>query len=177
MSHGRLGSLRRIGRTGCFGIGLCVVNFQVFAWLGVRINLSPSLPLGLYVRTSTGTLIEFCPSEPYASFSLLRGYRDSGTCPDGGAPLLKPIVAAAGDDVDFSTAGLTVNGTPLRNTAPLAVDTKGRSLQHWQFGRGKVASGTVWVASSYNARSFDSRYFGPVAESAIRSRLRPVLTF
>jgi conjugative transfer signal peptidase TraF len=177
MSHGRLGNLRCVGRAGLLGIGLCVLTFQVCGWLGLRINFSPSLPSGLYITTPAGTLIEFCPSEPYASLALQRGYRSSGACPDGGAPLLKPVVATAGDQVAFTSRGLMVNGAPLKNTAPLTVDTKGRPLQHWQFGQSRVVSGTVWVASSYNARSFDSRYFGPVVESAVRSRLRSFLTF
>jgi type IV secretory pathway protease TraF len=51
----------------------------------VRVNTSSSLPLALYVRTdgSSAQLIEFCPSEPYASLSRNRGYRVRGfTCPD-----------------------------------------------------------------------------------------------
>jgi type IV secretory pathway protease TraF len=35
----------------------------------------------------------------------------------------------------------------------------------------------VWVASSYNGRSFDSRYFGPVDAVTIRNHVRPLLTF
>jgi type IV secretory pathway protease TraF len=32
------------------------------------------------------------------------------------------------------------------------------------------------VISSFNARSFDSRYFGPVPIASIRCHLRPLLT-
>ena len=39
-----------------------------------------------------------------------------------------------------------------------------------------VTPGTVWVASSYHSRSFDSRYFGPVYTTAIRHRLKALLT-
>ena len=31
--------------------------------------------------------------------------------------------------------------------------------------------------SDYNAQSFDSRYFGPIEETAIESVVTPVLTF
>ena len=64
----------------------------------------------------------------------------------------------------------------LPNTAPLSKDTKGRPLEAWPFGRYVVAPGTVWVASSYHPRSFDSRYFGPISTAAIRHRLKPFLT-
>lgn len=177
MTPGLSPNLKSVGRGALIGITLCVSTFQVCGWLGVRINLSPSLPVGLYITSAAGKLVEFCPSEPFASLSLLRGYRDRGTCADGGAPLLKPVVAVAGDEVAFSPAGLAVNGGRIPNTAPMGTDTKGRQLRHGPFGRFRVAPGTVWVASAYNPRSFDSRYFGPVPISEIRDRVRSLLTF
>lgn len=177
MTLGLSAKLKRVGRGAFIGISLCIAMFQVCGWLGVRINLSPSLPVGLYITSAAGRLVEFCPAEPFASLSLLRGYRDRGACADGGAPLLKPVVAVAGDEVALSPAGLAVNGGRIPNTVPMGTDTKGRQLRHGPFGRFRVAPGTVWVASAYNARSFDSRYFGPVPLSAIRGRVRPLLTF
>jgi len=155
-----------------------VVSFQICGWLGIRINTSPSLPLGLYIATSdhVENLIEFCPSEPFASTALSRGYRDRGSCPDGGAPLLKPIIARRGDVVEFSAKGISVNGKLLPNTQPLVKDTKGRSLRPWPFGSYVVQPDSVWVGSSYNRRSFDSRYFGPVSTGSIRAHLRPLVT-
>ena len=152
--------------------------FQFCGLLGLRINTSPSLPLGLYVVTkeSSANLIEFCPAQPFAALSLDRGYRDHGACLDGGAPLLKPVVAKAGDVVELSGRGICVNGVLLANTAPLSKDTKGRPLESWHFGRFPVAPGTIWVASSYHSRSFDSRYFGPVYTTAIRHRMKAFLT-
>ncbi|HLH01352.1 MAG TPA: conjugative transfer signal peptidase TraF [Bryobacteraceae bacterium] len=164
-------------------IGLrCVIalfiGFQFCDILGLRINASPSLPLGLYVTSSEpgANLVEFCPAEPFASLALSRGYRDPGACSDGGAPLLKPVVARAGDLVEMSTVGIAVNGHLLPNTAPLRRDTKGRALTSWPVGRYTVKPGFVWVASSYSPRSFDSRYFGPVATSSIRDHVKPLLT-
>ncbi len=152
--------------------------FLFCGWLGLRFNTSPSLPLGLYVTTTDGSasLAEFCPAEPFATFSIARGYRDPGACRDGAAPLLKPIVASAGDTVELSAVGISVNGVLLRNTAPLAKDSAGRPLSPWPFGRYLVARDTVWVASTYQPRSFDSRYFGPLSTGIIRHRLKPLLT-
>lgn len=106
----------------------------------------------------------------------MRGYRGSGACRDGAAPLLKPVVAKAGDTVELSARGIAVNGTLLPNTAPLSKDSQSRPLSAWPFGYYVVASDTVWVASTYHARSFDSRYFGPISTAAIRGRLKPFLT-
>jgi conjugative transfer signal peptidase TraF len=166
-----------LGRLAILAAAAATGLFQLCGWFGIRINTSASLPIGFYATMHTdGGLIEFCPAEPFARLSVIRGYRDRGVCPDGAAPLLKPIAARSNDVVDFSAVGFTVNGKLLPNTAPLAVDTKGRPLMHWPFGRFIVAAGTVWVASSYHPGSFDSRYFGPIALSAIRDRVRPLLT-
>ena len=149
------------------------------AWAGLRYNDSPSMPTGLYVRTSSessASLVVFCPAESFAKLSGERGYRSRGNCADGAEPLAKPIAARPGDIVELSALGITVNGRALSNTAPLATDTAGRPLSHWPFGRYVVAPGTVWVASCYSPRSFDSRYFGPVEASQVREHIRPLLT-
>ena len=89
-------------------------------------------------------------------------------------PLLKPIVAVAGDRVVLSSEGMRVNGRLLPKTAPLFHDVAGRSLHPWPFGTYVVEEGVVWVASTYNRGSYDSRYMGPISISQIRARLRPV---
>ena len=158
---------------------IALITAAAFAagFAGVRVNTSSSLPLGLYVRTdrSSEQLIEFCPSEPYASLSRDRGYRVRGfTCPDCAVPLLKPVVARPGDIVKISPAGIAVNGRLLPNTAPLPRDAANRPLQAWPNGIYRVRPGTVWVASTYSRGSYDSRYIGPVEEKSIRGRLRPL---
>lgn len=183
MTTGLLGRLREtrfsaVRRIAIRGLGIIFCAFQICGLLGIRINTSPSLPIGLYRASPdpNANLIEFCPAEPFGSLAASRGYRDRGICGDGAAPLLKPVVANPGDIVKLSDRGIEVNGKLLPNTAPLTADTKGRPLASWKFGRYTVQPGTVWVASSYNRRSFDSRYFGPVPTSSIRERVRPLLT-
>ncbi len=183
MTPGRLVRLkspdrRRAKRIAVLALVTLAVVVMIPTAAGLRVNDSPSLPIGLYVVTSDpdATLVEFCPTAPYASLAAERGYRTKGSCPDGGAPLMKPIVAQAGDSVEVSSSGIVVNGRMLPNSAPLAVDTNGRALRHWPFGEYAVKPGTLWVVSSYNRRSFDSRYFGPITEAQIRHHLRPLLT-
>ena len=148
--------------------------FALFDAAGLRMNTSASLPVGLYIVSPNGGFVEFCPDD--RGLSAQRHYRARGVCSDGAAPLLKPVVAAAGDAVELSARGISVNGVLLPNTAPLSEDSKGRPLGAWPFGRYCVAPGAVWVASSHHPRSFDSRYFGPISTAAIRHRLRPFLT-
>ena len=178
MTVGLSGRLSKILRAALVAIGVAAAVFQLSGSVGLRINTSPSLPLGLYLTTKdfNASLIEFCPVEPFATLAIVRGYRDAGACRDGAAPLLKPVVAKSGDVVELSPRGISVNGALLPNTAPLGTDTKGRHLEAWPSGRYVVTPETVWVASSYHPRSFDSRYFGPLSTSAIRHRLKAFLT-
>ncbi len=178
MTAGLSDKLHAVRRLSLVAAGVAVATFLLGDFFGFRINTSPSLPMGLYMTTADAgaSLIEFCPVEPFATLSIERGYRDPGACRDGAAPLLKPIVAKAGDIVEVSSRGISVNGALLPNTAPLTRDTKGRHLKAWPPGRYRVEPGTVWVASSYHPRSFDSRYFGPLSTAAIRHRLKAFLT-
>jgi conjugative transfer signal peptidase TraF len=163
-------------------VGIAAIAFAapffIFGMAGIRINATPSLPLGFYKETTDGRapLVEFCPQEPYSSFAAGRGYRSIGNCSDGAGPLMKPVVASAGDIVEVSSRGIAVNGVLLINTAARAKDSQGRPMRPWPNGQYRVPAGLVWVASSYNPWSFDSRYFGPIPTSIIRSRLRPFLT-
>jgi len=168
-------------RTIIRGIGVAMLGLSCVvaaaAITGARINTSYSLPLGIYVRTddSHAELIEFCPVQPFAEESKERGYRTRGSaCPDGAVPILKPVVAVAGDQVALSADGMRVNGRLLPKTAPLFRDGAGRSLHPWPFGSYVVEQATVWVASTYNRGSYDSRYMGPIKTAQIRARLRPL---
>jgi len=155
--------------------------FALFGIAGLRINSSASLPAGLYIASSAGTFVEFCPDDH--GLSAERGYRHKplfalwarGVCPDGAAPLLKPVIGKASDEIVLSNSGITVNGKLLPHRAPLAQDSCGRPLTHWPFGRYLDTPGTLWVASSYDPRSYDSRYLGPIPQSAVRARLRTLL--
>lgn len=162
-------------------VGKCLALFvaiRLAELSGLRINTSYSLPMGIYAVTTDprANLIEFCPTGVYSEVSAGRGYRSAGNCPDGAVPLLKPIVAREGDLVELGKDGIAINGTRLPNTAPLRIDRNGRLLDAFPFGRYHVAAGEVWVASSYNRGSFDSRYMGPIQLSMVRSRLRPIWT-
>jgi len=128
-----------------FVVATIVGAFAICSVAGIRINGSPSLPVGLYLVTthSNANLVEFCPTGPLAQLAIARGYRDAGSCPDGGAPLLKPVVARTGDIVEVSAVGLGVNGHLIPNTAPMERDTKNRRLTPWPPGRYIVAQDSV----------------------------------
>lgn len=167
---------RALGALGV-AFGSLALLVMLFVIAGLRINVTPSIPLGLYIQTgrapAPGLVAEFCPAG--MSTEQSRHYRGFGFgCPDRSIPLLKPIVATSGDQVDFSAAGLSVNGRALPNTAPRQIDSKGRYIRPWPSGAYTVEPGKIVVASTYHPLSYDSRYLGPISVHDVRSTLRPL---
>jgi conjugative transfer signal peptidase TraF len=176
---GRAARGRRAPAIEVLGSALLVL---VACWLaGLRLNLTGSLPLGLY-RTvpgplGRGSLVLVCLPPRVAALARIRGYVPrGGVCPGGILPVGKPVLALSGDTITVTAAGLRVNGVPIRNSLALATDHRGRPLPRLAPGPQVVRPGTLWVVSTYARMSFDSRYFGPVALAAVRSYLRPVWT-
>lgn len=149
---------------------------------GVKMNWTPSLPVGLYlVRPlhgvpARGVIVEACLPDQAASFAVARGYVAEGSCPDGSMPVLKPAMAVPGDLVEVGADGVRVNGARVVPPA-LPVDGLGRPLEAIAHGARLVPTDAVWLLSGHEVRSFDSRYFGAVPVTVIRSVAWPLLTF
>ena len=150
---------------------------------GLWINTTDSMPLGLWRQSAgqaerPGDVVLLClPETPTTDLGQSRGYIAPGSCPTGQEVLLKPVAAGAGEVVRVSAAGIAVNGQAIANSAQLAQDSKGRPLPAYPAGTYRVAPGQIWLVSPHNPRSFDSRYFGPVSASVVRSSVRPVWVF
>lgn len=162
---------------GAFGV-LAIAAGSTYA-AGYRVNVSDSLPPGVWqIRPGAparGSIVLACPPDtPLFRAARQAHYIARGFCPGGMAPLLKPVAAVAGDRVVISSAGISVNGSPIPNSARFAVDGSGRFLPNAPDGVSIVPAGQVWLLSSYNKYSFDSRYFGPVAASRVSGVARPV---
>lgn len=148
---------------------------------GLRLNLTGSLPVGLYLASRAapvrGAIVLACLPPTVTAFALERGYVPrGGTCPDGALPVGKPVLAIAGDTVAVTPTALLVNGAPVPNSQALEADRKGRPLPRVAVGRYVVGPGELWVLSSYSRLSFDSRYFGAIQASQVRARLRRLWT-
>jgi len=146
---------------------------------GVRWNPTASVRTGLYVITNDAqaSLVAFCPTGDAATEAIARGYRPrSLQCPDKYAALLKPVAARAGDTVEVGQMGISVNGHLLPNTAAFKIDAKKRPMHVWPNGTYIVQPGTVWVLSTYNKYSYDSRYYGPIQLSTVISHAKPLWT-
>lgn len=161
------------------GFGLAVYGADQ---AGLRFNTTPSLPRGLW-RVSTapdhlaaGTIVNICPPPGRAADTAReRGYIATGSCPGNYEPLIKPIAAVAGDTVDLTPAGVLINGRPIPASPVLAIDTAGRPLPAAP-AHLVVPAGHVWLMSTYNSHSFDSRYFGPVPTALVRGVAVALLT-
>jgi conjugative transfer signal peptidase TraF len=147
---------------------------------GFRWARTPSLPPGIYRLTSNPAdpLVSFCPEGNVSKVSTERHYREEAwTCPDHFAPLLKPIAARSGDVVKVTKNGISVNGLALPNTRSYPYDRQHLPMNPWPEGTYIVQPGTIWVLSTYNSASYDSRYFGPISERLILNHAHPVWQF
>ena len=151
-----------LGLTG--GIALLGVGFTRLTPPPLILNLSASLPRGLYfVRhvptLERGMLVLVQPDKALENLLVTRGYLPAGV------PLLKPVVALTGDWVCVEDTEVSVNGAVLA-TNVADVDSEGRLLPQWGECR-VLAADEVFLLSTHSEQSFDSRYFGPVASQSI----------
>ena len=147
--------------TVCVGVIIYVFLVNV---CGVRFNLTPSAPVGVYIQSKEGSYLDFCPEGEAAQLSAERGYRSRVWfgCEDGRAALLKPIATRPGDIVWLSPDGIQINGHLLPDSAPLAKDRAGRPMKAYPFGLYQASNEAQWVVSAH-PNGFDSRYYGPIA--------------
>lgn len=147
---------------------------------GFRINLTPSEPLGLWRivpldrAAAAGDLVFICPPQTAAMMTAReRGYLRSGTCHGGIAPLIKTVIAIAGQHVEIG-AHVAVDGRPIAFSDLAERDGNGRPMK--PFPGGVVPDESVFLHSSFRS-SYDSRYFGPLPASGILGLAQPVLTY
>lgn len=160
--------------------GLLGVLFAT-GWIGgLRINTTPSEPLGLWrivqITRSIrpGEMVFVCPPDNSAlREARRRGYLRSGLCPGGFGPLIKTVVAVTGQRVAVTDL-VAIDGVPIRNSRIFEKDGQGRSLRHGQSGM--LLPGEVYLHSDFIG-SWDSRYFGPVPESGVLGLAQEVLTY
>mgnify|MGYP003790286987 CR=1 FL=1 len=86
-------------------------------------------------------------------------------------PLLKRIGAVAPQEVCIVGRSVRIDGVLV--AAALAADRFGRPLPSWQQCR-RLEPGELFLLSTLNPASFDSRYFGPVSASTVIGVAHPV---
>jgi conjugative transfer signal peptidase TraF len=145
--------------------GLILATVVSTRW--VRLNLSPSVPCGLYRLTAIhapltrGTLVVLpVPAR-------VRPWQAAWV------PLLKPIAGVAGDVVCHTEHTLFVHGTDF---GPVYQVAHGQPLPQIAEGCLRVQEGDVFLASPA-PKSLDSRYFGPVPVTSLTALAIPLLTW
>jgi len=145
-----------------------------------RVNLTPSEPLGLWRvvpldrPVAVNDLVFICPpTTAEMREARTRGYLRSGFCPGGVAPLIKTVIAVAGQRVDIG-ASVSVDGQEVSSSKLALRDGTGRPLS--RFLSSTVPPGYVFLHSAFPG-SYDSRYFGPVPASGMLGLAQEVFTY
>ncbi|ARS66171.1 conjugative transfer signal peptidase TraF [Sinorhizobium meliloti] len=170
------GAAFMLGATALFASAVFAAGFGA----GLRVNTTPSESLGLWQieplsrSAVVGDLVFVCmPDSAARTEGKARGYLRWGLCPGGTGPLIKQVVAIAGQQVAIGRS-VSIDGTVLGNSRLVERDGRGRSLH--PYSSGIVPPGRVFLHSSFPG-SWDSRYFGPVPASGILGIAREVLTY
>jgi conjugative transfer signal peptidase TraF len=136
------------------------------------VNTTASEPLGIYwvVPATTlhkGDYVIFAIPKEAEQYVYGRNWAPIGM------PLLKNVGAVEGDQYTLTEDTFSINGQRI---GPIAVeDSDGLPLPHLDKGEHVVAEGKFLGTSSYNERSFDSRYMGEIPIENIKAKVVPVL--
>lgn len=163
----------------CAFFGVCAAVFPMLHVSATRwvYNLSDSVPQGWYRIELAGVaggdlrvddiVLARLPTE-VSAFAAHRGYLPAGI------PLLKRVGALAPQRVCM--VGSTVYVDELPVAVARSADGLGRQLSSWPHCR-PLHVGELFLLSTTNPSSFDSRYFGPIDAAAVRGRAHPVWTW
>ncbi|UTH29644.1 S26 family signal peptidase [Ectopseudomonas hydrolytica] len=133
-------------------------------------NASDSVPVGWYRISPTNSLtpgdlvLVRLPPEAM-SLASQRGYLPANM------PLLKTVAAMAPQRVCALGSQVRIDGVVVARR--MRWDQQGRALPSWQACR-RLVGGELFLLSSSNPASFDSRYFGPVSADAVIGRAQPL---
>lgn len=147
--------------------------------MGFRINLTDSIPIGVYRMTGINNLknafVIFCPEDkPDFQQARDRGYIDSGLCPGGYGYLMKKIVAIKGDKISVTDEGVFVNHQRIPFSKSVLKDGLKRPLPQWRTTDYQLKEDEILTMTSQSTWSFDSRYYGPVHTGKIKGMITPI---
>jgi conjugative transfer signal peptidase TraF len=144
--------------------GLAALVWAAFTPSKARVvyNASDSVPIGWYRITPLDTDVNAVPvgsivltdlPEHIATLADTRGYLPLDV------PLLKRVGAVAPQHVCIEGGRVRIDGVTVAHV--LLIDALARPLPSWTHCR-QLAEGELFLLSTTNPASFDSRYFGPI---------------
>ncbi|MDA8258392.1 MAG: S26 family signal peptidase [Betaproteobacteria bacterium] len=136
-------------------------------------NPSDSVPRGWYRvgpadSLHVGSIVLARLPADAAALAAQRGYLPEHI------PLLKRIGAMSPQQVCIEKHIVRISGVAV--TGVRATDGRGRPLLAWRQCR-QLRDGELFLLSATNPASFDSRYFGPIAVSAVMGSAQPLWTW
>ena len=162
----------RIVLAGFAACGLAALAWASFVHPMPRLiyNPSDSVPVGWYRiappdAPRVGSIVLTTLPPDAAALAAQRGYLPARV------PLLKRVGAVAPQHVCVFDALVWIDGVPVAAVRP--ADRLGRPRSSWPQCR-RLRPGELFLLSTTNPASFDSRYFGPVSASAVIGVAHPV---
>ena len=162
-------------------VGLLIsLGIAALAWPSLHTSLarivynpSDSVPPGWYrigppESLHVGSFVLVRLPADTAALAAQRGYLPEHV------PLLKRIGAMSPQQVCIEKRIVRIDGIPVAGVH--ATDGRGRPLSAWPQCR-RLHDGELFLLSATNPASFDSRYFGPVAVSAVIGSAQPLWTW
>lgn len=163
----------------CFGF---LITGIALYFAGARINTSNSISEGLYWTSNAtiakGDYVIFCPPKrKIFDEAMQRGYISVGFCPGGYSYMMKLVLAVKGDSISETDSGVFVNGKLLAFSKPFIQDALGRPLPRLYIKNHTLGNTELLLMTDRSPISFDSRYFGTINQSQIKSVIRPIFTW
>lgn len=154
------------------GFALLLLSATIGAQPLLVWNATASAPIGFYRVRPIGVqpprIGELVLIRPDATSARL--YAERGNLPLG-VPLLKRVIAVAGQSVCERDGVLSIDGRHVADALP--TDGRGRPLVAWS-GCRPLRDGEVFVLMATVTASLDGRYFGPTPIRSVIGRATPL---
>lgn len=134
-------------------------------WL--KLNVSPSVPVGVYGLTAVPAQVE------RGMLVLLPSPATMAFWHPWWIPLLKPVAAVAGEMVCVQEGMLRLGDADY---GPVYAEAHGRTLPHLAEGCQVVPAGSVFLASMA-PKSLDGRYMGMTPVATLTAQAHPLWTW
>jgi len=163
-----------LGALSAFGLSALALASFVHPSVHLVYNPSDSVPVGWYRITPAnasplpvhvGSIVLVRLSTETAALAAQRGYLPARI------PLLKRVGAVAPQHVCIENSELHMDGAQV--AVVLAADRLGRPLPSWRQCR-LLTDGELFLLSTTNPASFDSRYFGPIQAATVLGIAQPM---